>query len=714
MAHDWVGTSLLRTSITAASTVSGAGFSAVKAGTRLGFSITRGITANAAGLTGYAVDHMLFGGKLGAGSILKDAVSSVVSFAEQLVFLPILLGEGITTTSLLAAHSSVNALSVFFPGSDEASFSLASFVELCRREWNEPGHTEHLPETSYGATEIAKALVAWGALQGMTNEWKEKCWLKHMREVPVLDHLPSTPRPTLRRRRSSRVHVNSDVILSMNRGQLVTADIGERSSLNTIPASPTSPTSAAIPVSPPTSTRLRRVRQPKRLSNEELKTTLRRLSKLVLAGYGGASLLFFGVSPIPSWRGTSSSAKEDREVNVATAVAASEAEAAPTAEGATEDQQAGYSWWNVLMGRHDQDIFHAFANQPPTKDTQERLEQRNRVVSAIVGDHNLMPRFWVLKDHGRKQVVLVIRGTMSLNEIAVDLTCDAEPFNPASEDDPNPNDELYSMPGHRSSSGREDMPGKYQVHGGMLRMSKAMGGIGRPVHVALKDALKQNPEYDLVLCGHSLGAGVAALLGLTWADPRTCLTVPSSGLPINRRTSVYCFAPPCVTDAALGRLAEPLITSFVYSHDVVSRLSIRTCQDLRRAALWLCDANAKELEDNTAPAEGYASVTKRALKAKAGFSSKEDPNWFLAMRKTLEANMNTTVLFPPGRVWWALRDGDLHPNNRLPEANDKGKEKVRLFEVLNVEEVFAHIIFATDMLSSHLPHKYDRVLHELL
>ena len=33
------------------------------------------------------------------------------------------------------------------------------------------------------------------------------------------------------------------------------------------------------------------------ISNAELKVTLRRLSKMVLAGYGGASLLFFGVSP---------------------------------------------------------------------------------------------------------------------------------------------------------------------------------------------------------------------------------------------------------------------------------------------------------------------------------------------------------------------------------------------------------------------------------
>jgi sn1-specific diacylglycerol lipase len=148
MTNKWDKTSLLRSSINAASTVTGAGFSTVKAGTKLGvgsrfiivkrtdvmlrsqFSITRGITSTAAGITGYAVDQILFGGKLGAGQVLRNAVSSAVTFAEKLTLLPILVGESITSTSLVAAHSTVNALSIFFPGSDEASFSLASFVTV--------------------------------------------------------------------------------------------------------------------------------------------------------------------------------------------------------------------------------------------------------------------------------------------------------------------------------------------------------------------------------------------------------------------------------------------------------------------------------------------------------------------------------------------------------------------------------------------------------
>ena len=93
-------------------------------------------------------------------------------------------------------------------------------------------------------------------------------------------------------------------------------------------------------------------------------------------------------------------------------------------------------------------------------------------------------------------------------------------------------------------------------------MAMEMGGIGRPVWLVVKDALKRNPSYDLILCGHSLGAGLCTMLGLVnslcvvltlsmtmyhlqmWADPRSCRTVRQGGLPLGRGVQVYAFAPP--------------------------------------------------------------------------------------------------------------------------------------------------------------------------
>lgn len=103
--------------------------------------------------------------------------------------------------------------------------------------------------------------------------------------------------------------------------------------------------------------------------------------------------------------------------------------------------------------------------------------------------------------------------------------------------------------------------------------------------------------------------------------------------------SVYCFAPPCashrsfshfkltlctrsLTDANLSRLADKLIVSFVYSHDVVARLSLGSVRDLKNAALWLCEANeTKEAGD------GYVAVTTRARQWKAGQGTADDMHW---------------------------------------------------------------------------------------
>ncbi|KAH9921553.1 alpha/beta-hydrolase [Epithele typhae] len=620
---------------------------ATAACTKLGFSVTRGIASTAAGFTGTVVDYALFGGTTGAGEIFGVRCPC-----------PILLGESITSTSLIAAHSSLSILTTIFPGSDEASFSLTSFVGL-----------RALPEQRFGVTEVLRALAGFAALQGVTSHWQEKRWFKYMKEVPRL---------------STRRHTRPSA------------------------------------------------------SMDDLKQTLRRLSKLVLAGYGGPSLLFFGVSLSP-WE----KVQQKEEVKIADAIDASEKEAAgETARGAPQ----------IRTGLvHDHDIFLNWAKSHSSTPQASPESAPHPPPTAHVSSESHMPRFWVLTDHVRQEVVL----------LAVDLTCDPTPFVlPNDQPPPRPApihtlihdrnntrssyDHTWnfpfpmdlsvpfpttpSAPRSRRNSARSGsstpLPRSrvlsesiddnvHLVHGGMIRMTRAMGSPGKPVHVAVREALRRNKGYSLVLCGHSLGAGVAALLALMWASTETCLTQRSSGLPVNRRVSAYCFAPPCAVSPRLSAkaAASGLIMSFVYGHDIVSRLSLGSVRDLTRGAAWLCAAENREGSE-----EGYSTLTKRAFKWKIGRGEEGDEEWFLAVRKTLEANMQMADLFPPGRVFWALRDGDLHRSHRIGAGTGRSspKDKVRLFEVLDIEHVFGQIIFARDMLSAHLPHQYDQVLHELL
>lgn len=288
--------------------------------------------------------------------MLGGAVSTAISALETLTLAPILIGESIASTTLVAAHSSLTVLQAVFPGSDEASFSLTSFVGLVRREWKEDMQDSDAPEKRYGLSEIMKALVAWAALQGLTSEWQEKKWFKHLKEIPVSD--PTDDRQTLHPEveRSTKIHVTTDVIFPSHSGQIITADIGDASS-----ALPPNSASATQPI-----------------SMVALKARLRRFSKLVLAGYGGASLLFFGVPPVPVKSLTpNKSDAEDEEAKLAMAVGSSEEEAlgewvfisaAEREELETKPGGASYSWWNVLLGKHDRDILLHYAQSTHSSD----------------------------------------------------------------------------------------------------------------------------------------------------------------------------------------------------------------------------------------------------------------------------------------------------------------------------------------------------------
>jgi len=90
---------------------------------------------------------------------------------------------------------------------------------------------------------------------------------------------------------------------------------------------------------------------------------------------------------------------------------------------------------------------------------------------------------------------------MSLNEIAVDLTCEPEFFEPAStppsEVDENPVPGQFAFPS-MSEKTKETSDGThptYHVHGGMLKMAKAMGDNGNPLHLAVLEALHSNPDF---------------------------------------------------------------------------------------------------------------------------------------------------------------------------------------------------------------------------
>jgi hypothetical protein len=130
------------------------------------------------------------------------------------------------------------------------------------------------------------------------------------------------------------------------------------------------------------------------------------------------------------------------------------------------------------------------------------------------------------------------------------------------------------------------------------------------VHQGLVNALTKYEDYGLVICGHSLGGGVAAMFAILSSMPSSTfinesqnpermenvnhpkittafVTSFTSGLPPGRPIHAYAYGPPALASPDLAKYARGLITSLVLNNDVVPCLSLGVLRDLKNIALTL-------------------------------------------------------------------------------------------------------------------------------
>ncbi|GMS87447.1 hypothetical protein PENTCL1PPCAC_9622, partial [Pristionchus entomophagus] len=167
--------------------------------------------------------------------------------------------------------------------------------------------------------------------------------------------------------------------------------------------------------------------------------------------------------------------------------------------------------------------------------------------------------FVVLADHDSHSVVIAIRGSCSLIDLVTDLTLDDEVLSVDVDTDP----VLAGDHTLDSADGSE-----VRVHRGMLRTARYIFDTLRKKSV-LEDLYVLNPGYQLVVCGHSLGAGVASLLTLLLKQQ-----YPS--------VRCYSFSPPgCVISENGQSEMEAHVMSVVSGDDVVPRMSYQSMHKLR-------------------------------------------------------------------------------------------------------------------------------------
>nr|CAG8496412.1 10101_t:CDS:2 [Entrophospora candida]CAG8504082.1 14727_t:CDS:2 [Entrophospora candida] len=306
-------------------------------------------------------------------------------------------------------------------------------------------------------------------------------------------------------------------------------------------------------------------------------------------------------------------------------------------------------------------------------------------------DGGYHPTYFIIRDRTTSSIILAFRGTMSVNDLIIDLTCDYEDF---------------QLP-HDNKT--------YKVHKGIYKVAKKLATPKKSkVFETIKKELRNNEGYGLVLVGHSLG--IASILALLFASPKTCKTTKSSGLPVGRRVHAYAFASPCVMSGDLSKLAIPLVTSVAYRTDVITRLSVGHIKDLRDMIKFLCKKNNNIDGDNE---EFVSVIIKKILKYQSSRftsnSSKEEcEDFFWETSQKIYEHMNNTKLYPGGQVFWIIDN-----NNNVDSGGDnecRREENInvnQLLKVNDVEKAFNEIRFSPNMIIDHLPNVYELVIMKL-
>lgn len=338
---------------------------------------------------------------------------------------------------------------------------------------------------------------------------------------------------------------------------------------------------------------------------------------------------------------------------------------------------------------------------------------------------------YIAVEHHLRAIVLTCRGTLGLNDVLVDLTCQYRPI---------------------SIDGVE---GDFQVHAGMHESALQLTSRASTVHQCLVEALEQYPGYGLVLCGHSLGGGVAALLGIEWAQRATLfmaqnakrsrkvkhppistkfVTSFSSGLPPGRPIHVYAYGVPAVASYELGKYCDGLVTSVIQNSDVVPSLSLGVLRDLKNVAVTLYEEGgiAEEIVGrilglNKRKFAFEESSPNSSSDLASGPSQADEEqmlhDWMESLIKTMRADMDNDKLYPPGSVY-IMEYSDVFLTAASGSGSggsgaEQGKSSQRARRVIlrlceSVRERFGELSFTKTMLKDHMPLHYERATELLI
>ena len=190
---------------------------------------------------------------------------------------------------------------------------------------------------------------------------------------------------------------------------------------------------------------------------------------------------------------------------------------------------------------------------------------RDELIHVTFYNKNNERPYFVAVDRVKRTIVVSIRGTMSINDALTDINAKPVQFG-------DPGKLLYAHRGIYESA----IIIKTQLEQGD---SEEPGFLQKAFDYAKR--VDSNADLQLVIVGHSLGAGVASILSLVFKLE-------------NQYPDVVCFSPGGLLSIPAVEMSKEFMTSVVFGKDMVPRLSLHN-------AYQLLDNMRSKAEKNTSP-----------------------------------------------------------------------------------------------------------------